>query len=84
LNHCSKSLLSNINLIVTAITTAAVCEYPEVKDDVIVKGKGYVYASEGVKLSCAKLPTTVKRRKARSKCLADSTWSVQNFTCSSE
>lgn len=58
------------------------CEYPEVKDDVIVTGKKFTYASKGVLLKCANREARKLRRRARSKCLADSTWSVKNFSCS--
>ena len=60
------------------------CEYPAVKDDVIVSGREFTYASKGVRLKCASSQARQTRRNARSKCLSDSTWSVQNFTCSGE
>ena len=66
------------------ITIAAVCQYPEVKDDVIVTGKGFTYASKGVRLKCISPQARQIRGNKRSKCLADSTWSIQNFNCSSE
>ena len=64
------------------VVTAAVCEYPEVKDDVIVSGKDFVYASEGIRLKCSSSQARLTRRNTHSKCLADSTWSIKNFTCS--
>ena len=70
--------------ILIVVVTAAVCEYPEVKDDVIVSGKNFAYASEGIRLKCASSQARLTRRNTRSKCLADSTWSVKNFTCSSK
>ena len=70
--------------ILIVVVTAAVCEYPEVKDDVIVSGKNFAYASEGIRLKCASSQARLTRRNTRSKCLADLSWSVKNFTCSSK
>ena len=64
------------------LQTAAVCEFPEVKDDVKVSGNGLTYASKGIRLKCVSGLARQRRKNARSKCQADSTWSVQNFTCS--
>ena len=58
------------------------CEYPEFKDDVIVHVKGFTYASKGIRLRCVSVLARQTRKNAHSKCLADSTWSVQNFSCS--
>lgn len=56
--------------------------YPEVKDDVSVIGKNFTYASEGVQLKCTNRRARQRQPSVHSKCLANSTWSARNFSCS--
>ena len=74
MSYCSSNFL----------LTLLYCIYPEVKDGVIVSGKNFAYASEGIRLKCASSQARLTRRNTCSKCLADLTWSVKNFTCSSK
>ena len=80
--YLASCCLRKYIIFVILLQTAAVCEYPDLKDDVIVSGSGFTYASKGIRLKCVSILARQNRKNTKSKCLADSTWSVQNFTCS--
>lgn len=70
----------NLFFVCLFLTLAVSCGYPPVKDDVFVKGSNFKYSSEGVLLRCKGRQS--QQKPVRINCLSNSSWSVQDYSCS--